>query len=504
MIKMIIADDESVIIRGIQKLLDWESMGIQIVGEYTDGRQALDGILALQPDIALLDISMPGLTGIDVLRELGNHNAKTSVIFISGFQDFEYAKSAVRFGAKDYLLKPIIRSELLAALERCVPIRSEKEPLFSTEKDYSALLGMEENHYVTVTANPLFGDTDTHLKKLKQFSLMGTLEQSLKTDNAGILFEKDGHTVIVLKGMDRESALSYLSALEHRLAAATGIHICFLAAGLTDALSQIRSQYELCLAHGDIPFFSEYLKEYCFDLLSPLQNEEKSQEEKEKLCHQMEELLISQKQEDYEKTYLKLCRSICRSCSYSRENACYQFLSTLRQFAHRLAQSRISSPMLEEGRLMEQSKELSDYGQMIQLFWPAFLDLFQSVKKQALTSGRREIDVAAEYIEEHYAQPLTLEILAGVVHMNPYYFSSYFKKNTGINFKDYLGAVRLRHAVTLLVSTDRTTYDIAAACGFPDSRAFSDLFQKTYGEKPSKYRKRLRENQSVHKEDSEP
>ena len=174
---MIIADDESVIIRGIQKLLDWESMGIQIVGEYTDGRQALDGILALQPDIALLDISMPGLTGIDVLRELGNHNAKTSVIFISGFQDFEYAKSAVRFGAKDYLLKPIIRSELLAALERCVPIRSEKEPLFSTEKDYSALLGMEENHYVTVTANPLFGDTDTHLKKLKQFSLMGTLER---------------------------------------------------------------------------------------------------------------------------------------------------------------------------------------------------------------------------------------------------------------------------------------------------------------------------------------
>ena len=59
--------------------------------------------------------------------------------------------------------------------------------------------------------------------------------------------------------------------------------------------------------------------------------------------------------------------------------------------------------MLEEGRLMEQSKELSDYGQMIQLFWPAFLDLFQAVKKQALTSGRREIDVAAEYIEEHYA-----------------------------------------------------------------------------------------------------
>ena len=132
---------------------------------------------------------------------------------------------------------------------------------------------------------------------------------------------------------------------------------------------------------------------------------------------------------------------------------------------------------------------------MTELSRSSFLELSKAEKKQPLSSGRREIDIAADYIEEHYAEPLTLEILAGVVHMNPYYFSSYFKKNMGINFKDYLGTVRLRHAMTLLVSTDRMTYDIAAACGFPDARAFSDLFQKTYGEKPSKYRKRLRENQ---------
>ena len=88
MIKMIIADDEPVIIRGIKKLLDWESMGIQIVGEYADGRQALDGILALKPELALLDISMPGLTGIDVLKERKAQNEKTTVISISGFQDF--------------------------------------------------------------------------------------------------------------------------------------------------------------------------------------------------------------------------------------------------------------------------------------------------------------------------------------------------------------------------------------------------------------------------------
>ena len=91
--------------------------------------------------------------------------------------------------------------------------------------------------------------------------------------------------------------------------------------------------------------------------------------------------------------------------------------------------------------------------------------------------------------------PLTREIMAGMVHMNSYYFSSYFKKNMGINFKDYLGQVRLRHALPLLVSTDLTTYEIAREVGFADARAFSDLFQKNYGEKPSAYRRRIRKKQ---------
>ncbi|HBA63838.1 MAG TPA: DNA-binding response regulator, partial [Lachnospiraceae bacterium] len=116
MIRMIIADDEPMIIRGIQNLLDWKKLGIEIVGTYSDGEAVLDGILSLKPDIALLDIAMPGKTGIEILKEMKKLGSTTGVIFISGYQNFSYAQDAVKYGAADYILKPILEAELESAL----------------------------------------------------------------------------------------------------------------------------------------------------------------------------------------------------------------------------------------------------------------------------------------------------------------------------------------------------------------------------------------------------
>lgn len=83
---MILADDEPVIIKGIQKLVDFSRLGIEIVGEYEDGKAAFDGILTEKPDIALLDIYMPKKTGIEILKELKALGIETKVIFVSGFR----------------------------------------------------------------------------------------------------------------------------------------------------------------------------------------------------------------------------------------------------------------------------------------------------------------------------------------------------------------------------------------------------------------------------------
>lgn len=120
MLNMILADDEPIITRGIRKLVDWEKLGIFIEGEYRDGHSAMEAILSGQPDLALLDISMPGMNGIDILKSIREMELKTKVVFISGFQEFEYARRALKYGAVDYLLKPVIREQLLTAVEKAV------------------------------------------------------------------------------------------------------------------------------------------------------------------------------------------------------------------------------------------------------------------------------------------------------------------------------------------------------------------------------------------------
>ena len=191
MIKMILADDEPVITRGIRKLIDWEQLGIQIIGEYEDGKSAFAAILRDQPEIALLDISMPGMSGVDIIRECHGLQCKTHIIFISGFQEFEYAKAALDYGATDYLLKPVIREELLKAIEKCVKTPEQPGVTYKGNIDFSGDAGEQEQIYVPVCVYPMFCRSENEqIRHLIHFSLLSFLEEYFEENKDGIVFQK--------------------------------------------------------------------------------------------------------------------------------------------------------------------------------------------------------------------------------------------------------------------------------------------------------------------------
>lgn len=92
------------------------------------------------------------------------------------------------------------------------------------------------------------------------------------------------------------------------------------------------------------------------------------------------------------------------------------------------------------------------------------------------------------YVEEHYAENITLESMAAMLYMNPYYFSSFFKKHTGQNFKHYLTEVRMNHARRLLLQSSLMIYEIAEQVGYNNARHFSDMFKKKFGKLPQEYK----------------
>lgn len=126
MMKVFLADDEMWIILGLKKLILKSGLPFQIVGEAADGITALEGIKRLRPDVLFSDIRMPGLSGIDLIRRISEEKINLHTVLISGYAEFSYAKAALRYGAFDYLLKPIQEEELYGILTRLSGVQPDE------------------------------------------------------------------------------------------------------------------------------------------------------------------------------------------------------------------------------------------------------------------------------------------------------------------------------------------------------------------------------------------
>ena len=499
MLRMILADDEPVITRGIKKLVDWAQLGVLVVGEYENGSNAMEGILTEKPDIALLDISMPGMSGIEILKSIRKMELPTKVIFISGFQDFEYAKSAITYGAVDYLLKPVIREELLQALEKAVLSLPGKKQLqlvrpMPTEEKKSAhkTILLEETTYLPVLVEILFTGTETEQeKKLIRFSVSSFLESYLAERKLGILFSRDTHMVVVLKGTAFNEAKEILLGLQEEGFKTAGRKTAFVIGQVVDNMGQIPEEYEKCLEMSRYFFFEDYLESLVLTAGGEVYIRREQETDMATARERMLETIVAQNQEDFVKAFEEFAWALCFLADGRKEDACYYFCSTVRIVEEKIQELHLEGKNPDIRQLLEQGRGCPNFARMKEYF-KDYLEGYLVLLRQTMENNdRRDIVRAKEYIEEHFRENLTLEVLAGVMYMNPYYFSSFFKKNAGENFKDYVNRVRIKHAVSLLVTTDMKTYEIAEETGFRDVRSFTDAFSRAYGETPVGYRKRV-------------
>ena len=107
MYKAIIADDEKIIRMGLKAIIDWEEMGFEIQEVFSDGEEIIEYLEYALPDVILTDIKMANVSGIDVVKYVSEHKLPCKVILISGFHEFELAVQAIKYGAENYLLKPV-------------------------------------------------------------------------------------------------------------------------------------------------------------------------------------------------------------------------------------------------------------------------------------------------------------------------------------------------------------------------------------------------------------
>lgn len=128
MVKVFLVEDEAIIRHGIRDNIDWASHGFEFAGEAGDGEYAYPLILKAQPDILVTDIKMPFMDGLELSRLVKKTLPRTRIIVLSGYNEFEYAKEAIKIGISDYLLKPVSSAGLIDALKKAADeIREERE-----------------------------------------------------------------------------------------------------------------------------------------------------------------------------------------------------------------------------------------------------------------------------------------------------------------------------------------------------------------------------------------
>ena len=502
MFRMILADDEPVITKGICMLVDWAQLGIQIEACCDNGLDALHEILSRKPDLALLDISMPGRTGIEILKELHAAGAATKVIFISGFQEFSYARDALAYGAVDYLLKPIKREALLEAVGKCLPdgaqqrmVHAGQAVLHAGDEAYRAAMRFDGGSCAIAALTVLgLAEKEEMERQLITFSVLSQLERITRAQGRGVAFQKQNELYLIIETAPDSGAgdsEAYLRALLGQVQEETGWAVGAVYSQDTGETTQLPPLAMECRQKCQYFYFWQHLP----DTVLPLSGAvfpEKDLAGLHALQARIAEQFMGQDQAVMWQT-LRAYETACAAVADGNQDAAvFSLLSCLRAVTERMAELGVQtdSARMVDG-MLEAARDTKSYAGLLALFESTCRELYAGVAEALRKNDKKDIVKATDYIKAHYKENLTLEVMAKQIHMNPFYFSSYFKKQTGRNFKDFLNAVRLNHALELLVGTDLRSYEIAEEVGFKDYRYFTELFSRAYGRTPTAYRKAM-------------
>lgn len=514
MYKIILADDEPLIIRGLKKMIDWELLNAKVVGAVTDGRQLLDLIRTSKPDIIVSDIAMPNLSGLDVIKSIKQNHWDIKVIFLSGYQEFDYAKQAITYGAVDYLLKPASKGELEQAIaaaegqlvkEKPAALWNERNrlPNFIQDSNVDGNAELQEE-LSTIKDDPVqrsfacvFFSLSFCSKKLSQdqnklaiiqFSVFQFVQNYLKTNNLGIVLKRHEDrydTVFLLPTEDPISSLQTdVAAIQSSVRHHYGMDLSIGIGDVVDSISDLKYAYKT----ADFAYKLNYFQP------APV------------ICYRDVSKEFHHSFEDYNISYQAFFQSVLHQESHWREKLeeCLDIIESL-HFGNRyaaedrcIAMAIIFYKELKEYKLIDaDQKKQAEYENKIGALRnqdtysglkSKLVDLFQqlidSVNRNR-NSDSLVVYQAKEYIDHHFSEDITLEEIAKQVYMNPYYFSTFFKKKTGENFKNYLTKVRMKQAFILMKRQDMKTSELAQAVGYKDVRTFTDKFKEIYGDSPA-------------------
>ncbi|NOU71923.1 response regulator [Paenibacillus sp. LMG 31458] len=509
MTRILLVEDEPLFRKGLAKMIAESGTSWNVCGEAENGQEAERWIAELQPDLVITDIRMPLMDGLELLKRVKTHFPEIEVIVITGYQDFQYAQAALRYGALDLLVKPCSKQDMYGALEKVSVLMSDKQARLRKEASENQLLlentirammlrfpypmesvlhlrGKLQNcKFVLFQITDYFPIQKQYLKRdvpLLQFAVLNIISEILDAYEipGTLLLIESGRFALFVKQDVEEQALCKEAC--ETIQQLLGLNVRAFEAGIIHNPIELPELYESLLTNAGMDQPASPDKGH--DVEPTLQiNRAKVQ----LVSAQMGAFLLAG-QSDSLKQYLEqLMKDICRMhadiCKIEALSLSFAMQETARKQLEQDHNPQAMSDRISKLHDCSSTEEVYDWMRgETDLFMNTFFEW--QYKYSAKTVSR-----AIHFMKEHFSEQLSLQHVASQIHLNPAYFSHLFKKETGRSFVTYLIELRMEKAKQLLSNTDMSVTEISGHVGYDLPNYFAKLFKQFTGCSPKEYRK---------------
>jgi len=539
MLKLIIADDEKWVRTAIKSMIPFEDLKLVLSSEAANGIEALELCRIHEPHILLTDIMMPGLNGLELINELAHILPEIKIIVISGYNDFEYAKTAMKYGVKDYLLKPVDERELIQVLERLkneleISERLKREKETEQEQYKKALPVMCETFLSKlISRNSMTAENIRSEAMAYGIDLSGSSFTVCVT--AADISPQYGMDISPQNGMDAQAGAYFRTILKRtmkryvravtfplendrsvlvsiitgkneetvRRAYDIGRRLMLRRHGIDISVGISSNSYTPCMLQN---LYSEAVEALdtrfwqgpgTFAGYTPgsLSADPKLSLQEDMLNKIILNIKLSNLQ-----TAISYMESV--SASLRGEPSPDFKPALVKEFYWQFIQSviimlSIQLPFIRQETVVSGQHpydrirstafftDLEDY---VKELLQHIFDFYHDKNPEDSTNL---IENAKKVIESNYAGDISLEQVARHVHLSPAYLSELFKKQTGMSFIDYKTIVRIENAKKLLMTPSVTISEVSTRVGYTDPKYFSKLFKKITGKTIYEFRKGL-------------
>lgn len=534
MYNILIVDDDNHVREMLKKIIDWEEYGFQIVDEAIDGIEAIEKINIKKIDLLIIDMSMPQLDGLEVIKYIKSEGINLKILVLSCHDDFEFVKEAMKYGANEYVLKHLLTKEKLIheifILKKSIQedekkklelfketslnnegIESLKNKLLINilkNKDISKYMDGRVRYYYDELRSKTFGmiliQIINHKKAEQQFDpnghdifnlvLNNIIKEISDTQYDYEMLDMDNGYYIILISMVQISLAEIKEDLETTLYSIKNVLMSYFQissqyviainkipykglAGYYDSLMNKSNHFyyekKLIINNQAYERISEAdikLDERYIKSLTECINNNDFEKLREKMVDNLENILIDRVHPQKVKLYIM--DIIKNVISYIT----YRFDIHMDLDVIENINQNINGT-IKSVELTLCLNRFVDY--VVQL---VFNDSYEGIDNEYIKESIR-------YIQSHYQENISLAEVASYLHVNPTYFSHMFKSCVGINYVDYVKELRIKKACDYLENYDIKIKDIGEAIGIPNRKYFSKIFKNMVGTSPLQYKK---------------